>query len=449
MASIVKRNDSYSVVYRYESDGKKKQKWEGGLSYKEAVKRKAQIEAQMLDGSFIAPNNKTVADLMESFVNLYGLRKWVASTYSIQTSLIKNYILPLIGHWELQSITVKMVDEYFRDLATTKSAKGQTATDYVTKSNISKIHKLLKCAFDQAVLWGDVSSNVFKKTNAVEKVRSKKRTIWNTQTIKKALTECKDPILYLAINLSVACSLRVDEITGLCWEDVHISDKEIEEENAYIYIKQELQRASLEALEKLQYKDVYHVFEPVMRPNSKSRLVLKKPKTDSSIRQIWLPTTLAKMLKDWKERQDRLKKKMGRQYKDYGLVLALEDGRPVEKRVVEAKFQKLKKEANLPDVVFHSLRKSSITQKLKLSNGNIKAVQGDSGHAVARMITDIYSEIEDEDRRKNAVKFEDFFYSTPSVNEQVDDSLSAAIGALKDNPALIQAIIAIANAQKN
>ncbi len=46
MASIVKRNDSYSVVYRYESDGKKKQKWEGGLSYKEAVKRKAQIEAQ-------------------------------------------------------------------------------------------------------------------------------------------------------------------------------------------------------------------------------------------------------------------------------------------------------------------------------------------------------------------------------------------------------------------
>lgn len=62
-------------------------------------------------------------------------------------------------------------------------------------------------------------------------------------------------------------------------------------------------------------------------------------------------------------------------------------------------------------MVFHSLRHSSITYKLKLNGGDIKAVQGDSGHAQVKMVTDVYSHILDDDRRNNAMLFEDAFYS--------------------------------------
>ena len=41
-------------------------------------------------------------------------------------------------------------------------------------------------------------------------------------------------------------------------------------------------------------------------------------------------------------------------------------------------FNQLIKEHDLPKVVFHSLRHSSITYKLKLNGGDVKAVQGDS-----------------------------------------------------------------------
>ena len=41
----------------------------------------------------------------------------------------------------------------------------------------------------------------------------------------------------------------------------------------------------------------------------------------------------------------------------------------------------------------------------------IKAVQGDSGHAQATMVTDQYSHILDDDRRVNAELFENAFYS--------------------------------------
>lgn len=42
-------------------------------------------------------------------------------------------------------------------------------------------------------------------------------------------------------------------------------------------------------------------------------------------------------------------------------------------------------------VVFHSLCHSSITYKLKLNGGDVKAVQGDSGHSQTSMVTDVYS----------------------------------------------------------
>ena len=59
---------------------------------------------------------------------------------------------------------------------------------------------------------------------------------------------------------------------------------------------------------------------------------------------------------------------------------------------------------------FHSLRHSSISYKLVLTGGNIKAVQGDSGHAQAEMITERYGHIIDTCRKQCAEDFEEEFY---------------------------------------
>ena len=102
-------------------------------------------------------------------------------------------------------------------------------------------------------------------------------------------------------------------------------------------------------------------------------------------------------------------------YYDYGLVIALGNGRPCEDRVIGQAFNRLKKKANLPDVVFHSLRHSSTTYKLKLNHGDIKATQGDTGHAQPDMVTEVYFHILDEDRKVNAQRFETGFYSRPDL----------------------------------
>ena len=54
-----------------------------------------------------------------------------------------------------------------------------------------------------------------------------------------------------------------------------------------------------------------------------------------------------------------------------------------------------------------------------MTNGDVKSVQGDTGHAEAEMVTDVYSKIIDEDRRFNAQKMDREFYST--LNDDMDN----------------------------
>ena len=100
--------------------------------------------------------------------------------------------------------------------------------------------------------------------------------------------------------------MRMGEIMGLTWSNVHISDEDIAADNAYVYIDKELTRASKRAIEMLGHRDVYYVFPPLFA-NTSTRIILKKPKTDSSIRKVWLPKTLAYILLEWKKSQDELK----------------------------------------------------------------------------------------------------------------------------------------------
>ena len=65
------------------------------------------------------------------------------------------------------------------------------------------------------------------------------------------------------------------------------------------------------------------------------------------------------------------------------------------------------------------MRHTSVTYKLKLSGGDIKAVQGDSGHAQTDMVTRVYSHIIDEDRKRNAELFEEAFYHKKDLDPRM------------------------------
>ena len=181
-----------------------------------------------------------------------------------------------------------------------------------------------------------------------------------------------------------------------------------------------VERVSKEAVQELDSKEVILIF-PSQRKNNKTVRVLKTPKTDTSERKVYIPGFVAQCLIDIKKEQDEVKEALGSEYTDYNLIMATTFGMPINGSYICDQMQKVIDKEGLPDVVFHSLRHTSVTYKLKLSGGDIKAVQGDSGHAQADMVTEVYGHIIDEDRRKNAERMENAFYNKENLNPDIHE----------------------------
>ena len=220
----------------------------------------------------------------------------------------------------------------------------------------------------------------------------------------------------LALHLSFACSLRLGELLGLTWDCIDISPESIESGKAYVYIDKELQRVSRKALSQTEEHGVKLKFPSILACRH-TVLVLKEPKTKTSVRKVFLPRTVAEMLVERKKDIGELKELLGNEYADYNLVFASSSRTPTEGSTINRLFSKLISDNGLPKVVFHSIRHTSTTYKLMLSGGDIKGVQGDTGHAQASIVTERYAHILDDNLRMNAEMFQQQFYSG-SVSEE-------------------------------
>ena len=427
MAFIRERDGKFSVVYKVKDDkGKVHQKSETFRKKKDAEKRKHEIEYQMDTGTFKIEKCTTIEELLAEYVKLYGREKWAVSTYSANVGLINNYILPVIGQAKVSDVNNHFVEKYYRDLGKMKAVQGannKKNEGNVTPNTVFEIHKILRSCFRQAVKWGIMEKNPAVDATLPKRTK-KKREIWDAETLMQAIEACDEKWLEAAFHLAFTATLRLGEILALTWDCVEISEEAIEENRCFIVINKIIERVSIEALEALEHKDVITVF-PSKKKNNRTVLIMKTPKTETSNRKVYIPSHVGKCLVELKKEQDQTRELLGSEYKDYNLVLATSSGMPIGGSHLRDKMQEIIDEEGLPDVVFHSLRHTSVTYKLKLSGGDIKAVQGDSGHAQADMVTEVYGHILDEDRKKNAQMMERAFYNKENFNPDMDGQAGA------------------------
>ena len=457
--AIRKRGNCYQVSYR--CPGERSPRTETFKSEDEAVIREMQIKLAKKNGTFEPPIriskgcvqvkcDITVSDFLDEYVEVYGLKKWGNSYYSMSTGLIKNYIKPYIGNRYVRSFTVRDVDAYYTMLldkpAVVVSGHLDTGAK-ITAHTIGRIHKLLKSAFGKAVVWEYTAVNPTIGAT-LPTAKAEKREVWSDDEAIAALSACKEQPLRICLYLALGCSMRLGEILGLQWTNVHIEDELVAEGAAFLKVDRELHRCnneSIEALERVNRSTIIFKFPLVMPKKATTTLVLKAPKTESSNRTIYLPNAVIEELRQVKAQQAEYKRLMGDEYHDYDLVVSQLNGRPYEIRIIDKAFNKLITENNFRPVVFHSLRHSSTSLKLKLSRGNIKAVQGDTGHAEARMVTDSYAHGFDADRKLIAHEMDTGFFSkigTTSPDEGVDADMLCKLKALiQSRPELLSELL--------
>ena len=456
--SIRKRGKCYQVIYR--CPGESSPRTESFKSEDEAMIRDMQIKLAKKNGTFVPPERiakgviqkkkeLTMREFLHEYIEIYGLKKWGNSYYSMSVSLIKNYVLPFLGDRYVRSISVRDMDSYYTMLldqpAVVTSGHHDTGAK-VTAHTVGRIHKLLKSAFSKAVVWEYTAVNPTVGATLPQQ-HSQERAVWSDEEAITALNMCENPMLKICMYLALGCSMRLGEILGLQWSNIHMEDERVSSEDAFLKVDRELHRCSnesIEVLERVNRSTILFKFPIIMPKKATTTLVLKAPKTESSNRVIYLPQAVIDELLNVKTQQEKYKAMLGDEYHDYGLVVSQINGRPYEIRTVDKLFYELIEKNKLRPVVFHSLRHSSTSLKLKLSRGNIKAVQGDTGHAEARMVTDTYAHGFDADRKLIAKEMDAGFFAKLGAKQEATpdaDMMKKLKNLLRQHPELLNELL--------
>jgi len=443
MASIQKRGKSFSVVYYHSGE----QKWETFSTEKEAKARKVEIEYEQSKGMFVPPAHFSMNDLLDKFIESYGVLKWGHSSYKSNISLLNNYVRPYIGNQLVKNCTSQRMTAFFAKLGETYAVQlpgRKSPPKLISDRNISDVYQLLKIAFELAIEWGELGKSPLSKKMKPKSTRGTRET-WDEETAKLAISLCESKRLLIYFHLALGCSMRIGEISGLQKSCLFLDDMN-DFQNAYLKIETQLTRIDKDAYESLKRKkeQIKLVF-PEMYPSKQNKtvLVLKTPKTNSSIRTVYIPPTTAKLLQQWLIAQEEQKRLIGNEYQDHGLVMALDNGRPIDARLIGSELNKFIQRHKLKDVDFHSLRHTSTSVKLVITKGDIKSVQGDNGHNQAKMVTDTYAEIDDRRRQKNAKMFDKQFFLGENSNEPSESELENLVLSLMQIPNMREKILSI------
>lgn len=101
--------------------------------------------------------NMTVSELMDEYIQTYGIKKWEPSTLLSHRGIIRNYINPYIGDVPVSSISAKLIQKYYDDLPNHKAVQGhmqKKEPQNISVRTVKEVHKILRPALNLAVVWG-------------------------------------------------------------------------------------------------------------------------------------------------------------------------------------------------------------------------------------------------------------------------------------------------------
>ena len=315
------------------------------------------------------------------------------ATQTKYQNMIDTHIIPSLGGLKISQINSMYINTFLDEKI---NSGGIKSNDGLSASYVKTMAIIIEATIKFAVAEGwcaPLKTPIHKPT-----ICKSEPTVLSKDTEKRLLRIllCEQSGVSIGTLMALNTGMRIGEVCALKWDDVDF-------QKGTVSVSKTLKRVRRDVVDVLNGKDILYQFSAVF-DEGRTVTVLKRPKTKSSIRTVYLPGYVLDALQEWKETLKPVK----RNHPD--LVLRYSNGRPLSEETLPRLLEKQLLQLRLPIVSFHSLRHSSISYKLVLTGGNIKAVQGDSGHAQAEMITERYGHIIDTCRKQCAQDFEEEFY---------------------------------------
>jgi len=147
----------------------------------------------------------------------------------------------------------------------------------------------------------------------------------------------------------------------------------------------------------------------------RKEFIIKEPKTLHSKRAVSLSPSLAVLLREFREDQEVMRKKIGNPLTDEDFVFSWPDGRPLDPDVVTKAFHRIAGKAGLTNIRLHDLRHTHATLMLK-AGVHPKVVSERLGHANIGITLDIYSHVLPGLQEAAAEKFDRIFETNTNNN---------------------------------
>lgn len=347
--TIRKRGKTYQIDY-FDITGKRvrksgfKTRAEAQIAESEAITNKSKGLSNIVD------KNITVKEACEYFKENYAKHHCKQKTYDEYCRIIDKIIILYFGNTKLINLT-KMDVESFRNSLIDKNLSNASINKYVT---------LLGSIIERQIENGTIFQNVAKRVKNLPNNSKESRALTKDE-INKVLQKCKEikPNFYPMLYTFIKGGLRRGEAIALMWENVNF-------EKNVIYIK---------------YSEY------------KGKLVT--PKSKKSYRTIQMSSSLRKVLIEQK-----LKTGNGK-----FVFPNSEGGMFCGNNIYHRYIVPLVEASGIGHFKCHDLRHTYGSQLIE--NGiSPKFVQGQLGHASAKMTLDIYTH-EIEERSEKAMKILD------------------------------------------
>jgi len=322
----------------YNQNGKTKYKSVYGHTYAEVKEKLSEINKKSAQN--INHSNMTVKMLFNEWLMKVSIHA-KESTISNYCMKINKHILPEFGGMKYDLLNTSMIYSFIQ-----KKLKSGLSAKYV--SDILIVFKSMAKYISREYGYHNPLVNVSlpkssKKSNVkiLEPEEQKKLTEYLRGNMN---------LTSLGIFISLYTGLRIGELCALKWCDINFK-------KSIISVRRTIQRVSTENSEK------------------STKLIISSPKTQSSVRNIPIPSGILKLLEKFRESGE--------------CFVLSGNSVPVEPRTMQYRFASVLKKACLPSVHFHSLRHLFATNCIRLGF-DIKSLSEILGHSSVEITLNRY-----------------------------------------------------------
>ncbi|WP_446936272.1 site-specific integrase [Lysinibacillus fusiformis] len=340
-----------------ELTGKLKTTTKRGFKTKsEAELALARIKVQVSDGAYRQSTPETYQQIYELWITQYE-RTVEESTFVKTVGYFKNHILPAMGEYKIEKITLAICQKHFDEWAM-KLSKASTIKVYAAK--------VLDFAIKHDLIQTNPFTHVETKTKSKYSMDEDEKTenYYIREELLNFLSQCEKSVPYKAyalLRLLAFTGMRKSEVLALTWQDLNLVENEL-------------------------------IINKAVGRGKHSKLYLKPTKTGHP-RIIKLDDETIDVLSEWRKRQTLEYFKLGiNTMNPKQLIFSNSKNEFIQLGQIQKWMYSVQNKHSLKRVTPHGLRHTHCSLLFE-AGATIKEVQDRLGHTDVKTTMDIYTHV--------------------------------------------------------